>query len=306
MKLFLLQGARTSGKSALADKLSNIIGEDATIIRSNSRSTIKERVNKMSLGNPDGVIILDTNKNSRKFRRSLYQFLKPMSVDVSVVMVYKPLSYLEKRAGSEQEKELIRNSYINLEVPRVNVDCDNVLVYGSETIFDKSSKVDNFELESVEDLLNVATDDIKKNLGSITTEEHDCPKYHLESIADHIKIAMNHPLSKSVPSMKTVALFHDLGKIETKELNEDGMATYKKHANISANYLLAWLADDFSPVDVQSMSMVEVVHQHMNVLDSGGLGSKNIRRNDLGRLRLTIELFNKIDKSSAIRGDLYE
>ena len=253
-------------------------------------------------------IYYDATNVNRKRRRSLYREIKSWDKEVEVfgvffsVPLFESLKRNSKRNADEKVPEhTILRMHRQLQVPRVGVDCDEIIVKGIP-IFEE---VDN-SVESptrVENIFNNMNHSNKSRhwvaeLG-LSDTEHSCPPWHLEDVFTHINMCIK---NASSPNLKQVALFHDLAKGITKEKDETGYATYRGHADVGAHYLLNYLGLTKyigSSIPDHELDKVEVVHQHMNAHNE--LGQKNIRNNKLSKaVQLNLRVFAEIDSMSKI------
>ena len=248
-----------------------------------------------------------TNVNRRK-RRSLYREIKSWDKEVEVfgLLFSVPLFESLKRNSNRNEDERVPEHVIlrmhrQLQVPRVGVDCDEIIVKGIP-IFEEVSEV----VESptrVENIFNNMNHSNKSRHWVaelwLSNTEHDCPPWHLEDVFTHINMCIE---NASSPNLKQVALFHDLAKGITKKKDETGYATYRGHADVGAHYLLNYLGLTKyigSSIPDHELDKVEVVHQHMNA--HNGLGQKNIQNNRLSEdVQNNLRVFAEIDSMSKI------
>ena len=250
------------------------------------------------------IIIYDATNTSRKRRRSLYRDIKQEYPDVHVeikffsVSAYDAMSRNYVRKLEERvPKEVIWRMHKNLQVPRIEVDCDSFEVLG-DAIFDKG------DFKSYNDLFMkvIGMGHSLEMLGNM--EGHDCAPWHLETIEEHLNMAFRN----ADDDLKEVALMHDLGKGFCKEVDETGYATYRGHENLSSHYFLNYLAlTKYKGKDIPEFELenAEVILRHMQAHQ--GLGVKNIRNNKLNNNVIDkLNKFTIIDKKSRItEGDLY-
>lgn len=331
MKVVMMIGVPGSGKSTWSNKIEKAAGEKALILSSDDiREEVRETVHDENMVNVEtfarrdkqlekavkssshDIIVLDSTNLSRKRRRSLYNNIKrwDKTVEVEAFVVLETLNTLITRNYIRELKrqvpiDVVERMYKNLQVPRLDVDCDSIRVETSHEWFDKD--FDPAKVDTVWELIDMSSLQLNAEIGKIIDMSHDCAPYHLESVSDHIDMMMNHRYVKTVESMRPIALFHDLGKVVTKEIHDNGVATYRNHANVGAMYYLAYLAQTdyveyFGQPSSKELHQLEVIYQHMN--GHQGLGKKNVKRNKIERLVKTIEIFNKIDKDSRVVGKL--
>lgn len=259
---------------------------------------MNEKLREAIKGNLADVIFYDATNINRKRRRGLYRNIKSWdnTVDVSIRFISIPFELALKNNNKRTGKALVPEEVIlrmhrQLQVPRIGVDCDNFYVVGVPMF-------NSPKLESTQDLVDNVNPLWESEI-KLTDTEHDCPPWHLEDVFTHIDMAVDNAKG---PTMKTIALFHDLGKGITKIKGKDGFATYRGHADVSAHYLVNYLMlteNIFYELPIEVIDSVEAVHQHMNM--HGKLGKKNITNNRLTDrvIKLTYE-FSKIDSKSKI------
>lgn len=253
-------------------------------------------------------IYYDATNVNRKKRRGLYREIKSWDKEVEVFGVFFSIPLFEslkrnsKRNADEKVPEhTILRMHRQLQVPRVGVDCDEIIVKGIPIFEEVDNSVEN--PARVENIFNNMNHSNKSRhwvaeLG-LSNTEHSCPPWHLEDVFTHINMCIE---NASSPNLKQVALFHDLAKGITKEKDETGYATYRGHADVGAHYLLNYLGLTKyigSSIPDHELDKVEVVHQHMNAHNE--LGQKNIRNNKLSEaVQLNLRVFAEIDSMSKI------
>lgn len=330
-RVYITIGIPTSGKSTHSkNRVKNINGKAIRFSSDDIRKAYNEpdhaevfRIMRKGLreaveSNYYDEIYYDATNVNRKRRRSLYREIKSWDKEVEVFGVFFSIPLFEslkrnsKRNADEKVPEhTILRMHRQLQVPRVGVDCDEIIVKGIP-IFEEVSEV----VESptrVENIFNNMNHSNKSRHWVaelwLSNTEHSCPPWHLEDVFTHINMCIE---NASSPNLKQVALFHDLAKGITKEKDETGYATYRGHADVGAHYLLNYLGLTKyigSSIPDHELDKVEVVHQHMNAHNE--LGQKNIRNNRLSeavqlnlRIFAEIDSMSKITESEAIREDV--
>lgn len=317
----ILVGVPGSGKTTFAEKFK----DDPTVLHLSSDNIRKELYGDLKAGNTDEAntqvflamherlhkavkegeydqVIYDATNTSRKRRRGLYKAIKSYDKYAAVLIVYFsiPLQVLLKR-NKEREREtmvpssVIQRMYVNMQVPRLGVDCDTYLVR-SIPMFTKD--FNPLEVTNVLDVVEEATEDTLDELNDLF-REHDCPPHHYETVDEHINMCIEAAGDDRL--LKLIAVFHDLGKSITREYNIEGKASFKNHANVGANYLLNFDANTGLELYTQKEfhDVMEAIHQHMN--RHQGMGDKNIKNNILDShvIRL-LDCFVEIDDKSRI------
>lgn len=236
----------------------------------------------------------DATNISRKNRRTLYNSIKQYknSVNVCIICIFASLPTILKqnnfRTGLAKVPEnVIKRMYFNLEVPRLTVDCDKIVVISNSK--------------------NILLEDLEYNYD----DNHYSP-YHHESITQHIKWCVEHAEKTHNPKLIKIAKYHDDGKFITqKDVENPDIASqlvinkygrhcqYIGHANVGAMYYLAnnYSNDNENNTDV--LEITECIFQHMNA--HNGISKKNISNNKLTPTILSlIEQFAKIDDVSRV------
>jgi CRISPR/Cas system-associated endonuclease Cas3-HD len=89
------------------------------------------------------------------------------------------------------------------------------------------------------------------------------PTYHSEgNIKNHIKLVFIEALQYNDKNLLVAAIFHDLGKIDTHNVREDGRITHYRHEFVSLDYIDKYihLYDDFN---IDEEAIREIVKNHM-------------------------------------------
>ena len=257
----------------------------------------------------DSTIFYDATNLNRRKRRDIYKKIKWLKCDTNVIAVMNFASMetlLENNNKRPEEKkvpvDVIERMYKTIQVPRLEVDCDEIGATG-ERFFG------GYPMYSVDDVLNLSSHEIKKELNKVK-ESHENP-HHLESISEHIGMCLDNSDGRE---MRDISLFHDLGKSLCKEVKDDGVARYFGHATVSAYYYMNYIYslakavraefynDDeiyLLPKELYMFDALEIIYQHMCAHKT--LGSKNIRNNKLNdELVEKIYKFAEIDSKSRI------
>lgn len=314
----IMVGIPGSGKTTLAIERFGLYGDSrylsSDVIReeleTNDNAEVFQRMNhelmfELKSGNSRDIYYDATNV-SRRRRRGLYINIKAWSRDteINIIFVSVPLKTAiennKNRSGKAKVPEdVILRMHRQLQVPRIGVDCDRFEVVGLP-IFEDSFYGKSENIESVGDIMNYVTGEWKSEI-SLTDTEHDCPPWHLEDVFTHINMAIK---NSEGTTMKTISLFHDLGKGVCKVKGETGYATYRNHADVGAHYFLNYITLTRSLyIDPErDLDVLETIHQHMNFHNK--LGRKNVMNNRLndavimmGHRFAEIDGISKITKS---------
>lgn len=240
----------------------------------------------------------DATNLSRRRRSNLYTKAKKHGVHVVTVTQLKPLDELfrinsQRTEDKQVPEQVIRDRYMTLDVPRLGVDCDEMLVEGEFKDF---------------------IEEIALNIG----KPHDSP-YHKETIQEHINLTVKH--SEGMVNqhiLSEIAEFHDLGKSVSRAVNnEDRLdvnyfrevngvyCVYYGHDKVSACYYLAYLNETGQLQTPDKLQILEAIYQHMTAHQ--GFSDKHIRRNKLTESDTELFMqFKGIDsKSKQVDEDIY-
>ena len=253
-------------------------------------------------------IYYDATNINRKRRRGLYRNIKSWDKNAEVIIRFFSVSYEyakhmnKKRTGNARvPNDVILKMHRQLQVPRLNVDCDRFEVTGIP-VFDNLRHIEE-SMTTQELLLNASPNDgWWTEISMIIDMEHQCPPHHLESVMEHIDMCIKNADTKV---LKQIARFHDLGKGITKIIDNSGYATYRGHSDVSAHYFLNYLAlTKYKDKDIPEfeLDILETIMRHMDMHNE--LGKKNIRNNNLTDKIIGLGTeFAKIDDKSRIRGE---
>ena len=253
-KFIMLIGVPGSGKSTYAKKISEkykikILSSDSIRKELYGSEEIQkdnwkvfEKLNKIainSLNNGESVIYDATNINMK--RR---------------IHLLNSLPICEKRC-------IIFISSLELCIERQNFRDRKVPNYVIEKQI-KSFQVPYFyEGWDYIDIINYDSLKIKRLFKESMLINHDNPN-HKFTIGEHLKSSYNFANEKKYNNLvKYSALLHDIGKIYSKNFDEDGIAHYISHQNISAYLFL--LSEEFINLSVKDRLHIAVLIQfHMD------------------------------------------
>lgn len=234
----------------------------------------------------------DATNISRKNRRTLYNSIKQYknSVNVRIICIFTSLPTILKqnnlRTGLAKVPEnVIKRMYFNLEVPRLTVDSDEIVVINNSK--------------------NILLEDLEYQYD----DNHYSP-YHHETITQHIQRCIEHAREMHNQKLIEIATHHDNGKFITQTdienpdvasqlvINQYGRhCQYIGHANVGAMYYLANNYSNNSENNTDVLEITECIFQHMNA--HNGISKKNISNNKLtSSILQMIEQFAKIDDIS--------
>lgn len=246
--------------------------------------------------NKEQAIVYYAKNLNRKKRMKFYKKFKDRA---KITIHFFALDFktclktaLKEYKNENKARKALLKQYKNLQVPRLNVDCDAIKVIGD---FEK------YKPEFAEDI------------------SHDSP-YHHESLHTHNKLAIELAKEDKDPArMQEIATFHDLGKHmarikdETdtpaanyfRSVNNGKFYHYSKHQYISACYYLAYINEKVdlnqvnNPQVQEKLENLEVIYQHMHAHQ--GFSKKMIKRYKLNETELALlNRFEKIDSAARV------
>lgn len=254
------------------------------------------------LDEPYTIAYYDATNLSRKKRIQVYTWAKSKGVEVIARVFLKPLDELldintQRPQQKQVDEGIIRDRYKKLEVPRLGVDCDSVIVDGY-----------------YRDFLDEINLNIKKS--------HDSP-FHAETIEEHIDLTVKHSEEfegkTNTKQLVEVAKFHDLGKsvcrmedtIDAPHKNyfreyNGSYYTYMGHEKVSAMYYLAYMNEAGLTSNNDAWQVLEAIFQHMNA--HSGISQKVCNRNKLTESDMElISQFKQMDsKSKVLHTDIFD
>lgn len=252
--------------------------------------------NRLMDGISKGVdtIWYDATNINRKLRKHLYNTIyrknKNKNLTVEAICFFAALPTILKqnaqRSGlARVPEDVIKRMYFNLEIPRLGIDCDKILMaYPNNDMFaeDKTYHYD---------------------------ENHYSP-FHSESITQHIKWCIENAESTFDKDLIEIATYHDNGKyiVQTEVENPDEAnqlvidkygkhCQYMQHENVGAMYYMALKWSDNDDYNKYVMMIAECIYHHMRA--HGGITEKTIHKHKLTSRELKLlDAFKYIDGMS--------
>jgi len=304
--VFITIGAPGSGKSTFSKSMAPVCVVSSDALRTELFGTLKKQdpdshniiFKEMNVrllkGLQNGDVVYDATNLNRKRRANFKrEVLKKNGAHVKALIFTEPLKVLLARNSKRPEEQRvpedkIKQMYINLNIPKLGLDCDTYAVMSKHSFFKKPMKYENLlRLNTVQELYELMADEYKDEIKNIFGP-HDTP-YHLEDIDEHINMCIS---NANDDVSHIVALFHDLGKSITKEGGR-----YFGHQNVSAMY--AMLAFQEICGMKNAGLILETIYQHMQAHQ--GISNKVIKRYNITDDELeAISTFNVIDDESRI------
>lgn len=321
----VLVGAPASGKSTYAKRMtkhnnkvirlsSDYIREAIPEIADDNAEVFRIMQKALRMHIEDGYfheVYYDATNINRKRRRALYRNIRSWGKDVQVNIVFFSLPYKtlverngERKGSARVPESVVLRMHKDLQVPRLEVDCDSFEVKGVPIFKENYNELEN--PTTIQSMIRLVNPEWRGEFSLIDTE-HNNP-WHQEDVPTHINMTIENSESKE---MKQVALFHDLGKGICKHVDETGYGTFRGHSEVSAHYFFNYLhLTKYSNVHriykgmkyteaKGNLELLEVIRQHMNMHNE--MGDKNIRNNRLTRRILELgKDFAEIDNRSKI------
>jgi predicted kinase len=290
-ELLFLIGASGSGKSRFTSKMTEHITVSSDKIRKELFNTLEKQEkadhqlvfnelhNRIDDSIQIGDVIYDATNLNRKKRKYFYNTILPKmsrKVDVRAVIFVEPFSVIKQNNKSKDEEsqvpfDALMRMYQTVQIPRVGVDCDDIIVKGETNFFIPGMTYTRLlNVNSLREFIGYVGPEYRKEMKNLFGP-HDTP-YHLESIEEHINMCIENAGDDKV--LKITAIFHDLGKSITKNGGR-----YFNHQFVSAMYALKAFSEvSDMPEDIKTI-VLEVIYQHMNA--HNGLTEKTEKSNNL-------------------------
>ena len=188
-----------------------------------------------SLSKGRNVVYDATNLNSKRRTNLLKQLKKkvPDFYTCAIVSVTSPENCIGRRALSDRPvpADVIMRQIKNFEVPTSHEGFDEVLLYFTECAIYRAHYADSI-------------------LAKAMAMNHDNPHHPDTTIYNHSLNVANTMIGNDISNIKgnedfyRVGMYHDIGKVFTKSFDEDGVAHYFNHANVSAYLYLLFFGND--------------------------------------------------------------
>lgn len=292
--LFVLIGPAGVGKSTY---VANHKAQDDVVLSSDKirmelgntqqvNNVVFDKMQADAIANRDKNVFYDATNLTRKHRIPLYKKMKA-HFHVVAAFLYKPLATVlknNKNRTAVVPEEVVIRMYKSIEVPRLGVDCDEILV------------------------ANQNIDDFDEEINATASQPHFSP-WHTETLQEHINLCVKN--AGDDPVLIELAKYHDLGKsvcrVKAKLTNEkkqqffDTFHHYDQfisHDKVSAALYLVRVGNAING-DKDKQDILETIFQHMHA--HLGLSEKLINRDKLGlNLLKLIQTFATIDDQSRI------
>lgn len=252
----VMVGLQGSGKSTIAQDLKNdmenceIVSSDA--IRKEFKNEItNEQVFKIYYArakeflNAGKNVILDATNITIKSRRQIFMQLKNIPCEKTCYIVNTPIDICEERL-TERNKDTTNQIEVPLEVLHKYVKSFEMPFYeeGWDDII--IHNVSAFKPQQFEQIVELMNNFNQKNL------------HHKYSLGEHGKRLEEFIQDKNFP--KNTGLLHDVGKLFTQTIDEEGQAHYYQHHNVGAYFLLS---HTYMIEDINILDLVFYVNYHM-------------------------------------------
>ena len=280
--LVMLVGVAGSGKSTYAkrycqdyeifssDELRKELYGDVNNQNHNDKlfQILYKRISK-ALSEKKNCLFDATNLNTKR-RTSFLNYIKHIDCFKECVILATPIELCIKQNLSRERQVpeyVIWNQVKQFNMPHYGEGWDMIMI---------SQDYYNEDLPSLEQYFEYET-------------AHDCnPKYHLESIQEHMRMAKKNAKNAQEDKNIVEALaYHDIGKLFTKEFGEDGFAHYYQHENVSAYLYL-------TSYEFRNLETAVLIQYHMLSYQKGVLRKRGFSE----RLISKLEIINEYDRIS--------
>ena len=310
--LYWMIGISGSGKSTLAEKIAS--EKRATIVSSDKIR--KELYGDENIqGDPNEVfkfvhdriftylrvgydVIYDATNISLKNRKKFFKFLESKYIGakhIAVVMT-TPLNLCLKNNSSRERvvpEDVILKQYKGFNMPFFEEGFDEIILdcwFDNEPITKDSNKCINefnySNLLSVLDIMKVF--DQKNPHHNLTLGKHCIETY--KKITQY----------SDDKSLLYAALLHDIGKLSTQKIGEDGIAHYFNHGNVGC-YKLLQNIDIFSLSPYEIINALFYINYHMLPFNWETAKTKDKYNKIFGNEKFNnLMLLNKIDRECSI------
>lgn len=311
-ELYWMIGISGSGKSTLAKKLA--IEKKAEIVSSDK---IREELygDENIQGDPNEVfnlvheriftylrvgynVIYDATNISLKNRRKFFKFLENKYIDakhIAVVMT-TPLRVCLSNNNSRDRvvpEHVIMKQYKNFNIPFFEEGFDEIIIdywVDNKPITKDSNKcINEFNYSNLLSVLAMMkVFDQKNPHHNLTLGEHCIETYKkIKQYSDD-------------KSLLYASLLHDIGKLNTQEIDEDGIAHYFNHGNVGCYNLLQNI-DIFSLSPYEIINALFYINYHMLPFNWENAKTKDKYNKIFGNEKFNnLILLNKIDRECSI------
>lgn len=296
----IMVGLSASGKSTIAEKIAT--EEDCVIISSDSirgeicdggviDQTKNDEVFKIfhkrikdNLMSGKNVIADATNINM-KARRSLLENVK--KIDCHKIAYIVPKS-VEKCIEDNIYKEypvphhVIQKQMMNFQIPFLEEGFDEIVIYDFEERYSNGFFIN--------DCINVMSEFDQKN------------PHHTMTLGSHCEFTYRKFIEYEYPvEFNVSARLHDVGKLFTQKIDNEGIAHYYQHENVGCYYLLSNIDNVIASIgmsDIEFLDLLFLVNYHMMPMSWNNDKAKTKWRKRFGEYKYQVLLnFNECDKS---------
>lgn len=256
MELICMVGLQGSGKSTIAQDLKNdmgnceIVSSDAIRKEFNNEIT-NEQVFKIYYArakeflNAGKNVILDATNITIKSRKQIFMQLKDIPCEKTCYIVNTPIDICEERLA-ERNKDTTNQIEVPLEVLHKYVKSFEMPFYEEGWDEIVINTVQKFSESQYEMCIEAMDEFDQKNA------------HHKYSLGEHGRRLEKYIKEYNFP--KGTGFFHDIGKMFTQTIDEEGQAHYYQHHNVGAYFLLShtYLIEDINIFD-----LIFYVNYHM-------------------------------------------
>lgn len=279
-KLIMLVGIPGSGKTSWAEKFAqekngvkilssdkirdSMFGVDEEAHSGEKNAQVFRELNRQARENlQNGISVVYDATNLNKNKRCAY-LRSIRDIECEKVCVLFATDYEEcKKRNTKTPKEIIRKMYTTFQPPHSTEGWDAI-----STVFDFGDKdYDTYEL-----------------IHKMDNFDQQNP-HHKYSLLEHQRLAGEYIYERSRNSLlHFAAMFHDIGKLKTKKVDENGVAHYFQHHCVGSYDSLLYM-ENFLPMkegsvihDAEVLEVSNFIYYHMHPFMSWAESEKARKR----------------------------
>ena len=234
-KLIVMCGLQCSGKSTKAKELKEKIGNCEIVSSDSIRKEFNNNVSNDKVFNiyydrarqylkTGKNVILDATNITMKSRRQIFEKLKNFDCEKECYIMNTPINICverlierNKHADEHQEVpvEILFKYQKSFEMPFYREGWDSILI----------DNIESFSTSQYELTIDAMNEFDQKN------------KHHKYNLGKHCRLLEEYIKLHNFP--KSTGVFHDIGKMFTQTIDEEGQAHYYQHHNVGAYFVLS-------------------------------------------------------------------
>ena len=297
---YVMVGLSASGKSTIAKEIAkendciivssdSIRGEicDGCVIDQSKNDEVFKIFHKRIRDNllAGRNVIADATNINLKARRSILENVKKIDCYKIAYIIPKPA---DKCIDDNIYKEypvphhVIQKQMMNFQIPFIEEGFDEIIIHDLKDWYNNISFVN--------DCIQRMKDFNQNN------------PHHTMTLGNHCEFTYEKFLEYQYPNeFNYAAKLHDIGKLFTQKIDEDGIAHYYQHENVGCYYLLGNVDNVIASIgmsDIEFLDFLFLVNYHMMPMswDSGKAKQKWKRRFGEQKYQMLLD-FNECDKS---------